>query len=60
MTRTLIASALVVQVGVAMLAAQPGTPAESQAGAFVSALAQAISRGDRAAVAEMVRYPLVA
>ena len=60
MTRTLIASALAIQVGFAMLAAQPGTPAENRAGAFVSALAQAMSRGDRAAVAEMVRYPLVA
>jgi len=58
MTRTLIASALVIQFGFAMLAAQQGTPAESRAGAFVSALAQAMSRGDRAAVAEMVRYPL--
>ena len=58
MTRTLIGSALFIQFGFAMLAAQPGTPAESRAGAFVSALAQAMSRGDRAAVAEMVRYPL--
>ena len=58
MTRTLIASALCIQLGVAMLAAQSGSSAESRAGAFVSALAQAMSRGDRAAVAEMVRYPL--
>ena len=58
MTRTLIASALFLQFGFAMLAAQPGTSAESRAGAFVNALAQAMSRGDRAAVAEMVRYPL--
>jgi len=58
MTRTLTASALFMQLGFAMLAAQPGTSAESRAGAFVSALAQAMSRGDRAAVAEMVRYPL--
>jgi hypothetical protein len=58
MTRTLIASALLIRFGFAMLAAQPGTSAESRAGAFVSALAQAMSRGDRAAVAEMVRYPL--
>jgi len=58
MTRTLIASALFIQLGFAMLVAQPGTSAESRAGAFVSALAQAMSRGDRAAVAEMVRYPL--
>jgi hypothetical protein len=58
MTRTLIASALLIQFSFAMLAAQAGTPAESRAGAFVSALAQAMSRGDRTAVAEMVRYPL--
>jgi hypothetical protein len=58
MTRTVIVSALFIQLGFAMLAAQPGTPAESRAGAFVSALAQAMSRGDRTAVAEMVRYPL--
>ena len=58
MTRTLVASALVIQFGFAMLTAQPGTSAESRAGAFVSALAQAMSRGDRGAVAEMVRYPL--
>lgn len=58
MTRTLIASALFIQLGFAMLLAQPGTSAESRAGAFVSALAQAMSRGDRASVAEMVRYPL--
>jgi hypothetical protein len=58
MTRTLIASTLFVHFGFAMLAAQPGTLAESRAGAFVSALAQAMSRGDRAAVAEMVHYPL--
>ena len=57
MTRTLIASALFIQLGSAMLA-QPGTSAESRAAAFVSALAQAMARGDRAAVAEMVRYPL--
>ena len=60
MTRTLIASVLVIHFGAAMLAAQPGAPAESRAGAFVSALAQAMSQGDRAAVAEMVRYPLIA
>ena len=58
MTRTLIASALFIQLGFAMMAAQPGTSAESRAGALVSALAQAMSRGDRAAVAELVRYPL--
>jgi len=58
MTRTLIASALFIQLDLAMLAAQPGTSAESRAGAFVSALAQAMSRGDRAAVADMMRYPL--
>jgi hypothetical protein len=58
MTRTFIASALFVQLAVAMLVGQPGTSAESRAGAFVSALAQAMSRGDRAAVAEMVGYPL--
>jgi hypothetical protein len=58
MTRTLIASVLFVQFSFVLLAAQqPGTSAESRAGAFVSALAQAMARGDRAAVAEMVRYP---
>ena len=56
MTRTLIASALFIQFSFGLLA-QQGTSAESRAGAFVSALAQAMSRGDRAAVAEMVRYP---
>jgi hypothetical protein len=58
MTRTLIASALFLGFGFAMLAAQPGTSVESRAGAFVGALAQAMARGDRAAVVEMVRYPL--
>jgi hypothetical protein len=57
MIRTLITAALCIEFGVAMLAAQ-GTSEESRAGAFVSALAQAMSRGDRAAVAEMGRYPL--
>jgi len=53
-----MASVLVIQFGFAMLAAQTPTSASSRAAAFVSALAQAMSRGDRAAVAEMVRYPL--
>jgi hypothetical protein len=60
MTRTLIASVLLIQFGVAILAAQTGTTVESRAVAFVGALAQAMARGDRAAVAEMVRYPLSA
>ena len=58
MTRTLIASVLFAQFGFAMLAAQTGTSTDSRATAFVSALAQAMARGDRAAVADMVRYPL--
>ena len=58
MTRTLIASVLVIHFGAAMLAAQTPTSMEGRAAAFVSALAQAMSRGDRAAVADMVRYPL--
>ena len=57
MTRTLIASVLFIQFSFVVLAAQPGPSAESRAGALVSALAQAMARGDRAAVAEMVRYP---
>ena len=57
MTRSLIISALFIQFALTMLTAQQGTSAESRAGAFISALAQAMSRGDRAAVADMVRYP---
>ena len=56
MTRILIASAFFSQVCAAALAAQAGDT--GRAAAFVSALAQALSRGDRAAVADVVRYPL--
>lgn len=56
MRRTVIASALVIQLCAALLAAQAGE--QGRATAFASALAQALSRGDRAAVADMVRYPL--
>jgi hypothetical protein len=59
MIRTLITSSLLIQLCAAMLAAQAPAPrAESpSAASLVSALAQALSRRDRAAVADMVRYP---
>ena len=56
MRRILIASALFLPVSAAVLAAQADQTGRSVA--FVSALAQSLSRGDRAAVADMVRYPL--
>jgi hypothetical protein len=62
MTRTLIASTVLVALCAAMLAAQAPAPPTGSARAvsFVSALAQALSRNDRAAVADMVRYPAAA
>ena len=59
MIRTLFTATVLIQLCAAMLAAQaPAPPAESvRAASFVRALAQALSRRDRAAVADMVRYP---
>jgi hypothetical protein len=57
MRRTLVAAVVVMNLGAALVGARQA-PAESAA--FVSRLAQAISRRDRAAVAEMVQYPLSA
>src|SRR5262245_4850096 len=59
MTRIITAALLFVQfASVLILAQAPDT--QSRATSFVSALAQAMSRRDRATVAGMVRYPLSA
>ena len=58
MTRILAVSALFIQVCAAVLAAQAGE--SGSAATFVSAVAQALSRGDRAGIADMVRYPFSA
>jgi len=56
MTRILIASILVIQLCAGVLAFQ--APAgQGRATSFVSTLAQAMARRDRAAVAELIRYP---
>jgi len=59
MTRTIAVALVLVQFSSAVAVAQaPG--AQARALSFVSALAQAMSQRDHAAVAEMVRYPLSA
>lgn len=62
MKRTLIASVVLVALCAVLLAAQAAAPQTGSARAvsFVGALAQALSRGDRDAVADMVRYPAAA
>lgn len=57
MTRTVVACALFIEVGSAIVLARQ---APAEASAFVNRLAQAMSRRDRAAVADMVRYPFSA
>jgi hypothetical protein len=57
MTRILLVTAVFIEVGSALLLARQ---APAEAAAFVNRLAQAMSRRDRAAVADMVRYPLSA
>ena len=57
MTRVILIIVVVIEAASALVFA-PQAPAE--AAAFVSRLAQAMSRRDRAAVADMVRYPLSA
>ncbi|HET9192668.1 MAG TPA: hypothetical protein VFO21_07300 [Vicinamibacterales bacterium] len=57
MTRTVVAFALFIEVGSAIVLARQ---APAEASAFVNRLAQAMSRRDRAAVADMVRYPFSA
>ena len=59
MTRSIAAALVFLQLASALVIAQtPG--AQTRASSFVSALAQAMSRRDHAAVAGMVRYPLSA
>ncbi len=64
MARTLLASIVTVQLCAAVLLSQTPAPAASagqgRAAAFVTAVTQAISRRDRAAVAEFMRYPATA
>lgn len=61
MTRTIAAALVWVQMSGALLLAQaPGADNQGLALSFVNGLAQAMSRRDRAAVADMVRYPLAA
>jgi hypothetical protein len=57
MTRYLLILAVFIELGSAL--ARAGQP-PADAAAFVSRLAQAMSRKDRAAVADMVRYPFAA
>jgi hypothetical protein len=57
MTRAIFIGVVFIEVASALVLARQG-PAE--AAAFVNRLAQAMSRRDRAAVADMVRYPLSA
>jgi hypothetical protein len=57
MTRTLLIVAAVIEVGSVVLVARQ---APADAAAFVKRLAQAMSRRDRPAVADMVRYPFAA
>lgn len=57
MTRKLIASIVVIQLCACTLAVDAQAPGTGRATSFVSALAQAMSRRDRAAVAELIRYP---
>ena len=56
MTRTIVAAVMCVQFSVALVVAQ----APARALSFAKALSEAMSRRDRAAVAEMVRYPFSA
>ena len=57
MTRILLILVVVIEVGSVVLLARQ---APAEAAAFVNRLAQAMSRRDRAAVADMVRYPFAA
>lgn len=57
MTRTVFAIVALIEVGSAILLARQ---APAEAAAFVNRLVQAMSRRDRAAVADMVRYPFSA
>ena len=57
MTRTVFAIVALIEMGSAILLARQ---APADAAAFVNRLAQAMSRRDRAAVADMVRYPFSA
>jgi hypothetical protein len=57
MTRILLVTAVFIEVGSALLLARQA-PAESAA--FVARLAEAMAHRDRAAVADMVRYPFSA
>ena len=57
MTRVILIIVVVVEAASALVFARQ---APAEAAAFVSRLAQAMSRRDRAAVADMVRYPLSA
>ena len=59
MKRTITASIVLIQLSAIVLAFQTVTQAQgsSQAASFVTALARAMERRDRAAVAELIRYP---
>src|SRR5688572_20530094 len=53
----IVAAVVFIEVGSALVLARQ---APAEAAAFVNRLAQAMSRRDRAAVADMVRYPFAA
>lgn len=57
MTRSLLILVVFIEAGSALLVARQ---APAEAAAFVNQLAQAMSRRDRAGVADMVRYPFAA
>lgn len=62
MKRTFTISVVLIQLGVTLLFFQAVASAQGsgRAAAFVTSLAQAMSRRDRAAVAELIRYPVAA
>lgn len=57
MRNTFIASIVLIQLGAGALAFEAQAQGAGRAASFVSALAQAMARRDRAAVAELIRYP---
>ena len=61
MRHTLVAFIVVIQLYAGVLAFQaPASDLQGRAASFVSALTQALSRRDRAAVADMIRFPATA
>ena len=57
MTRTLIASIVLIQLCAGALVFEAQAQGTGRAASFVSTLAQAMARRDRAAAAELIRYP---